>query len=356
MNSSIYLITNELRPRQIKIGLVCKALGYNVKLCIIGDSKKSFSGFESLTFSNATQFLLYTLKNPADYYYVLAVWDLSFPKILINEGLGPLIFETYDLLGGCVNEKHPNFSEIILEDELYCVTNADYSLFRDYRLNLFEDYWSCKVTNGVIILDGCLASKYAARKRTFNLKNLRFVYVGNLPNPTSKSPRNYHAEFAERISSFNSTYDIYPLNLNTFYCWNEFLLAAGTKLLNLKVHKPIHYPSLLQVISSFDVGVDLLSINGPRVDCNEDFYTMQCSNNASNNKIFDYIDAGLQVITPKTSFNQNNFEKIEGVHFISSFSDIASSILPEVNNRNLPIDLTMDGLAKIVFSTLRKIS
>ena len=83
---------------------------------------------------------------------------------------------------------------------------------------------------------------------------------------------------------------------------------------------------------------------------------MQCSNNASNNKIFDYIDAGLQVITPKTSFNQNNFEKIEGVHFISSFSDIASSILPEVNNRNLPIDLTMDGLAKIVFSTLRKIS
>ena len=88
------------------------------------------------------------------------------------------------------------------------------------------------------------------------------------------------------------------------------------------VPEPLPYPNLILELSKYDVGVDLLSINGGRQADGIDFYSRQCSNYACNNKLFDYIDAGLQIITHKSEFNQSILSKTEGIHFIESFDEI----------------------------------
>jgi hypothetical protein len=115
---------------------------------------------------------------------------------------------------------------------------------------------------------------------------------------------------------------------------------------NLHIHEPTGYDLLQIELQKYDAGLDLLSYDGGRVNNKKTFYKETDQFLAGKNKIFDYLEAGLMILTHKNYFNQYILKKIEGCHILTSANEIPQKVSLPFNRKQIPHELTAYNAAQ----------
>ncbi len=345
----INLIATELRPRHLKISKAIDRRNYEVIFHLLADDNiVDLCGNEAIHFISVDDLLENIKSHGKAINHYLGVWNNDFAIQLIQNSQYPFVYETYDQFYGCCNPEHPDYPTIIeRKKEVFCFQKADFVTYRDYRFTHLNSELIRNKPNATLLLDGCLTNESYGKLKQLNTNNIKFVYCGNIPEPESKTSRNYHLELANRVAKYGAEYHVYPLHKKvvTQYRERQSLLRNQN---NFFIHEPLPYPNLILELSKYDVGVDFLSINGGRQPDGIDFYSRQCSNYACNNKLFDYIDAGLQIITHKTEFNKSIFSKTEGIHFIENFDEIWTKLSSTTPRSMIPSEFKLTHMSQVL--------
>lgn len=345
----INLITTELRPRHFKISKALNRELFDVVFHLHpNDNIVDVCGTRVMNFRSPQELIGNCKHDNKAINHYLGVWNNDFAIHLLANSEHPLVYETYDQLHGCCNPSHIDYPSLAeRQKELLCFQEADFVTYRDFRFTCLASELIKDRPNSALLLDGCLTGKSYGKFKKINLSNIKFVYCGNLPEPDSKSSRNYHLEFANRVAEHGAEYHVYPLHKKVL---NQYREVHGNLeyLNNFFIHEPLPYPNLILELTKYDVGVDLLSINGDREHDTGDFYSIECSNYASNNKLFDYIDAGLQVITHNSAFNKEILKNTDGIHFIQSFDQILNKLSSTSPRAVIPNEFKLSHTSRIL--------
>ena len=327
MYNKIIFITNEIRPRTLKHAASAKIFGYEVKIYTTSSYQlDTFYGIK-ISVVDSIELIIARCKQESNaVFHINSVWNNTLPLSFIKSKLHPLVYDTYDLLNGCCNPYHKDYpSQETLDIEAFCLLNSDIQIFRDDRYKLLPSYVLDKL-NFYVVYDGCLCDTvYNSLENVSNRIN-SFTYCGNVVSPWANSERNYHFEFAARLKRYNCEYHVYPLLAKSFYEYSVFIKESMPDISNLAVHEPQNYPDILSSLTKHQVGVDLCSINGPRSLTDNDFYKIELTDLAGNNKVYDYLDAGLEIVINGSVFFRKLLMNIDKVYFITKFEEIFSNV------------------------------
>jgi hypothetical protein len=210
---------------------------------------------------------------------------------LIKDKLPHIVFENYDI----VNSFYTGFSSDQLEIERFMFENADGVCCRSYEIDYLINKKGWKVNRLVHFFDYCcnkLDEIVCESKRGLSLCHAGTLYV------EKDQPDNCFSATLElsRLCKQNECHlHIYPT------IWDEQKYSELLSEMNdnnyLHVHKPVPYDRLISEISKYDYGI--VMVNGSYRESNKnDSFFFEKLVWAGTNKFFDYIDAGLPIISP----------------------------------------------------------
>ncbi len=331
-SGQVMMLTAGVTARLYKHASSLKNLGWDVILiCLdssLGDDLSCFS--QTIHCKNMQEVLDRSLEYTPQVYHIFTSWQFELPAFLIASGLHPVVFDNYDVLNGCIEEERPDGgpSERMLSLERYCAEHADALSLRDGRFLMSKRKVGIKPRKVALCLDGASSQmESAAFRLPKRMDGIHAVFVGNMHEPTSPRPRNFHFELARVLSNAGIHYHIYPSYIHSYNKYKPLLddfVARYCRAGLVHLHKTLPTNQIIREISQYHFGIDIVTTSVNRVPGDHEFYGLETTEYAIDNKIFDYISAGLFTFVLKARWCQRIVERYNLGVRVTSFEDIVA--------------------------------
>lgn len=228
---------------------------------------------------------------------------VAYMLIKFQHYIGKVIFETYDIISGfytCV-------SDYAIELEKYCLENAYAICYREYSLEYQTDILNYDIKGKSLrFYDYCKGESINFIPKREN-EELSLCYVGTIATQKN-SPFAIHMELADKCEEHKCHLHIYP------YLWDEKLyenyIKRDKESAYFHFHKTIPYNDLVKELAQYDYGI---------LGVSDNIWERECSGHntkykyiyLSANKIFDYMDAGLAIISPLPPMLMRELEEMK---------------------------------------------
>jgi len=344
----VAIVTGKLFGRLYKHAVCLKELGWDVLLISsdsgINDSNRVFS--KIMVCKDLDKILETCLSVSPQIYHIFTNWEFELPAYLIASGIRPVVYDNYDALNGCIVgrriDDYP--SEKMLALERYSVENADAVTSRDGRMLVSKRKAGLRPKRVAMCLDGSLtqiqADSIRMAKRT---DGIHAVYIGNMYEPTSSQPRNFHFQLSRTLANSGIHYHMYPSNMDLYNSYRPLMERfAFENCPNgfVHLHPPVPVNHIVREISQYHFGIDVLTKSVDRVPGDHEFYSMETTEYGIDNKIFDYISAGLYTFVSNARWCRRILERYglgirvrsfeEIIHGINAYNYNAFPRIPEV--------------------------
>ncbi|HTY38565.1 MAG TPA: glycosyltransferase family 9 protein, partial [Bacteroidota bacterium] len=337
---TIVLVADLVWGRNCKIGYGLRMNGWHVVLLHKGDlpQDSSCSFDETYRYENPAEALALAFKHKAFLYHVFAHWNFEIAELFIKTRLGKVVLDDYDVLAGVVRESHIKGQyEVTLKSERFCLEHADGICCRDLLVQSAKYAAGYSIAGKVIFFPDYCWDRLAigASRRSVDRSNLSIVYAGNVSIEkfaAAKNPRDnfYLLEFAHMMADAGIHFHLYPSPLPHFTGGLQSTLSehlefsAATPFYH--VHEPVSPSVLPRELAQYDIG--LLSL-WRGMDLTHPAYEKIMFTHSSSNKIFDYLDAGIGVVTCDALVLQRQMLRRYNVGLSAFLEDAAESIRRE---------------------------
>ncbi|RMG40283.1 MAG: hypothetical protein D6719_11520 [Candidatus Dadabacteria bacterium] len=327
----VVMISPNLTARQYKYARAITKLGWEVILISeVEPSVNNRNNFSQIIQSqDPVQTLELALKFRPSAYHLFTSWKFELPAFLIASGLKPVVFDDYDVMSGCVIEDRPdNYpSDEMLLMERFCLENATALSLRDARIAVAKRRANLKPNKLALCLDGACTEEEARKLRQPKLTDgIHAVYVGNLCDPTSTRPRNFHFELARVLSNSSIHYHIYPSYMDDYHKYKAVMNQLAPRYSRpdlIHIHETLPADQLIPEISKYHFGIDVISTSVDRTPDDHPFYNFDNTDYGVDNKLFDYISAGLFTFSHNSKTCKRILERYKLGLQVKSFDEIA---------------------------------
>jgi len=302
----VVFVCDRPHPRIAKLGFGLKSLGCQVVLLHrnalpTADSARCFD--ETRHYNDPSEALQLARQFQPMLYHVFSSWNFDTAEMFMRNRPGRIVFDDYDVISGVAR---PEFMAAnypgLQQSERYCLENADGITCRDLLLQTSKRELHYQIRGRVLYLPDCCWGDHAdERSSGIDADALHLVYAGNMAiekNAASPHPRDnfYFLDFARDITSSGIHFHVYPSPSFTDGFENTLSdhLELASRTPYYHVHRPLHADRLVAEISRYDLG--LLSMWQETRDSNKAYLPVIFSHSTSN-KLFDYLDAGLGIVT-----------------------------------------------------------
>lgn len=299
--------------RTPKIAIALKKKGYNIKVLQIyngyhyaGQSELAEGGIELDICEDIAEVLYKALRENPLVYYIDPPWmDSSLAMFMIynKKNYGKFVFGEYDIQKIAML---PNIPEYYYTTEQYAIENADGVVWRyDAKDYLEQKYgYYCK-GKSIQFYDYC--NDYAIQLPIESDKRLKFctlpTHLEELVNiPDIDRKYTHSADIYEILKLIGNRQDC----MLDVYIWSyheenlPICKEIEKQYRNIKFYFRVKHSELIKRMGKYDYGLALFKENcKPQYynSCIANFITEPTSECAASNKYFDYIAAGLPVIT-----------------------------------------------------------
>lgn len=360
----VMIISPSVTFRQHKYALELRKLGWEVILACTDNSKCSDLSFYNKIFvcKNNDEYLNACLSFSPQIYHIFTSWEFEIPAFLLNSGIKPVVFDSYDVINGCVKTDAPNVPYRKLDLERYCLESSDAVSMRDGRIGVAKRRSGLKPRNMALCIDGaCTEAEALAIRKSKRLDGIHVVYVGNMVNIDCTTNRSYHFELAKVLSNAKIHYHIYPsfeLLYNSYKpIMDAYIAQHGTKGY-VHMHKPIPANEIISEISQYHFGMDIITTSINRESDDHPLYSLEMSEYTLDNKIFDYISAGLFTFTYDAKWVNSVIERNSLGFKVRSLDEVAEKAIEFANHKfpQIPDRVTTNYWAKNLVKLYKKIS
>ncbi len=227
--------------------------------------------------------------------HVFSTWaniNITYILIKMQSYTGKIVVDEYDI----VNGYYVGIDEETLQLEKYCLEQASGVCHRDFSLEHLTDFLKFDIKGKTLrFFDYCFGGKeYGSTKPREG--ELSLCYAGGVVTEEDYAdcPFAFSMDFIEMCEKNRCHLHVYPS------CWNEvrygnYIKKSGESKY-FHFHKPIMYEKLFEELSQYDYGV---------LPTKDDIWEYEVSGYntkykyiyAATNKLFDYLDAGLPIVS-----------------------------------------------------------
>ncbi|MCB0332669.1 MAG: hypothetical protein KDD55_04170 [Bdellovibrionales bacterium] len=294
------LITPSVGGRQYKYARALQQLGWEIILIHEKPPQsEDLSCFSQVIQCTTPQEVLeQCLKFTPTVYHIFASWKFDLSAYLISSKLKPIVFDDYDVINGCIDTTSPEAPPAkLLQLERYCLENAHALTPRDTRMHLARRKHGLKYPPLALCIDGCMTQVEAqAQRLPKRTDGIHTVYIGNLVDPDYERSRNFHFELARVLSQAGIHYHLYPSTQYKYDLYKEPFATYSAQHCKpgfAHLHEPVPVNRVIQEISQYHFGIDILSTGVHRQPDDHAFYSVEMTDHTADNKVYDYICAGL---------------------------------------------------------------
>jgi len=321
--------------RVIKLAYGLKQLGWNVTLLHGQDPgynlEKYFAKVQQ--YKNTQEALNLIASYKPLLYHVFASWNYFIPAMLINQKLGKIVFDNYDVMAGMVKEdflkKHYPKN---LELERFCLENADGLCCRSLEMQYAKRHLGYQYKGKrIFLLDCCWSSGTTVNLHSVSKMNdaLHLAYCGNI-STQKNAPFNYHYEVSVLLSKNHIHYHIYPSMIGKSQILKsnilKYVIEQGGDPSYIHIHEMIPPDELITELSAYHYGLHLM---WPTGDLGKFPYYLRGFDYGTTNKIFDYIDAGLPVLIHKGKIQRFLVLRYGNGKVVENLSDLIMLNIPK---------------------------
>lgn len=325
----VVMISNDPIPRGYKYANSLRRLGWEVILISQEAPKvKNQSCFSKIFIcSSQGEILNKCLEFSPQVYHYFTGWEFERPAFLIAAGLSPILFDDYDVVNGCLIENPPYPPPATFLQERYCLEHAQALTVRDGRLRAAKR-GGVRVRSVHLCLDGAMSQAQALLERSpKRTDGLHAVYIGHLTIAETPAPRNFHLELARVLAKAGIHYHVYPWDYGKF---DEYRQAADQYLSKYNgreyfhLHPFVAADELIREISQYHFGIDILTTTINRTPDDSPVYKLEMTRSVIDNKIFDYMSAGLYTYHYDGRWMRRVIERYGLGNKVSSLEDLAA--------------------------------
>ncbi len=258
-------------------------------------------------------------------YHVFSLCKYEVATIFIRHKPGKIVFDDYDVMAGMMKEsfarkEYPGQ----LERERFCLRNADGLCCRHLETQYAKRYMGYKYRGKRILFpEYCWDFPNLSQPGNRSPDDpIHIVYCGSMAIEKLHDPalhgRYFYLEFARALTENKIHFHLYPGHQNYYKNfeddYSEYLsLARETPYFHL--HRPLPPEQLIKEMSRYDFGEHTI---GKKDWTGENcvYNPVKDTHNMSN-KIFDYIDAGLGIISYNCRLEERLVRR-EGLGIIAS--------------------------------------
>ena len=322
----IVFLTNNPLFREVKLAYGLKNIGY--KVVIVAPARISFDEsvfYKVERYSNIIVGIIKVIKYSPYIYHLFSQMNYDIQAYLIKHKPGRIIFDDYDVLRDYYHECFIDH-DIQIEKEKYCLENADGLCCRSLETQHLKREYGYKFGPRIFFPEYCMCihkNKNHNHNHNHNhheRKQISIVFVGGFPR--------YLYEFARICDENDIAFKIHS--------WNK--LDDSLKDYKNIIECPIitDYSEFIETISECDFGVQItFSSETAALEYKNPYLKGKYS---MANKIFDYLDAGLPVITSGAKLQA---KVLKSVH---------ACILLDNSNVNEDLKGIIDDLKAVKFS------
>ncbi len=216
--------------------------------------------------------------------------------------LGKIVYDEYDM----VVDRYKNPSEGEITDEKYCIENADGVCCRSFEVEYLIEEKKYNIKKSIQFFDYCWNNPVFSKTNENTING--FVYVGSVEHVSRY--KFCYEEIVNALSTKNIQFHMYPAGMSMES--EEFLRKLQEKNETYKLMEPIRNDRLIDKIRCYMAGVMLAEKEW------EDEENIFVNKYAVSNRLFDYIDAGLPIISNMHKRLLEFFNQYDVVYFCSS--------------------------------------
>ena len=302
-NKQFVFVVEDFTPRVVKIVRALKKNGKNVLILASDVMKHSYNiGIDNELQEIADEYRIYDSveellflvmqRNRITIHIFSQCCRLIIACILVKlkEHIGKVIFENYDIVNGF----YTNVPQFQLEQEKYCLENADGICYREYSLEYLVNELNLKISpNTFRFWDYCSVGTFPVKESI--KKELSICYAGNVITEEEypNCPFAGFMKMANICEQNRCHFHVYPTR------WDEKIyqkyIERDKNSLYFHFHKTIPYDELISELSQYDYGIVLTCDNVWDNEC-LGYNTKYKYIYAATNKFFDFLDAGLPIV------------------------------------------------------------
>lgn len=242
--------------------------------------------------------LLSCLYAPAAY-HCFSSWGFEVAKLVTRLRPGPIVFDDYDMFAGGLQPEFAKEAADKIADEKFCLENVDGICNRSLTMQMPKKHLQYKIRGKPIFFpEYCWnrGSENGFRLRPKRKDGIHMVFVGDCGARFFDDPEKIGCcdkEFIDAVTARGLHFHIYP-----FYDFKQSFADAMRDYIQLAnenryfhIHRPVPCDQLISEISQYHFGIHA---HGERVMTHGSWaYTPLAFQYHMNNKMFDYMDAGL---------------------------------------------------------------
>jgi len=276
----------------------------------------------------------FTKKIKSRVYHVFSSWNFDVAYSVIKNKPGKIVFDDYDVLAGMVSEEFLNSHyPSQLKKEKYCLENADALCCRSLETQFAKHNLKYNIKGERIFFPEYLWNNPIKNNNEVS-KQQSIVYIGNYSKAV--------AEIALSIKDLNWNLEIFSSIKPPF--------SEEEKLENLIINKPLNSLDLIKELTKYKYAMQL---PGCIIDVTSNIYTDYKYRYAAAGKIFDYLEAGLNVFIDDEEFQKwilkryNAAIELEKNNSLNDLTKKISNIALTNNSKNINFNdlskITMDN-------------
>lgn len=306
-NREIVFISNTPTSRQAKLAFGLKEIGW--KVILFHKNPPSFD--PSRYFEKCYQYdsplhasILACSFAPVAF-HVFESWDFSIARTLIELNPGPIVFDSYDLFAGGLQDNLAQTYAKQVEDERFCLENASGVCTRHIFLSHAKHKLGYRFKKVIFFPEYCWddPTLYGKPRVEKHKNGIHCTYVGSITPQYFDTPEGKVSvtdrEFIRSLTDRKIHYHIHPFT--TISDDNEFRTHFAPYITESEnnpyfhFHPMMSYEKLLPIVSRYHFGLASISEG---VLLNGDYtYKPIMHRRGTHNKTFDYLDAELVMVT-----------------------------------------------------------
>lgn len=313
----VVLVAGVIYTRIGKIGYALKSLGWRVVL--LYNSISYINGHESCFdemhyYSSVDEALSLASRYRPLVYHVFTVWEYNVTLCMLHKGIGPLVLDNYDTIGGMLkpefmNSRYPG----IFEMEKLCIAHADGLCCRNLELNHARRRLGYPAKGKTIYFPeycwGRIPLAPADDRSLYGGRELHIVYAGNMnvekrcrgDQYQMQFKNGFFLEFGKDLAAAGHHIHFYPGRNN--YEDHEFedlfseYLETQEACRRFHIHRCLPEEELIKETASYDLGIEATWVESEIIGSE---HSLPIRNRfGMSSKLFGYLDAGLgMVISP----------------------------------------------------------
>ncbi len=339
----VVFVCTQLHLRAIKIAYSLKLSGWKVVLLYKDDIAYDIVDYfsDSHRFQDSWEALQLASNYRPVAYHVFSNYHFELAALFVKYKPGKIVFDNYDLLTGMFKKKDliPKF----LKEEQYCYINADGICSRDLRVNYLIHALKFKLPKRILFSEyGWPKEKLDHTKKLTD--GIHIVYVGSIATDP-KSIEAYEYELGALLSSNSIHFHIYPSHSNSVEVIKENMKDFVAKDLLEKyihIHDTISPLDVNREISKYHYGLIISTKNVDFGNYSETYF-QQMGDYLLPSKLFDYLNAGLFILSQNAKYIRFIIERYEIGKVVRSLGDIVETCKTTPKQVNMPDSLIVNN-------------